>query len=143
MAMAFPTNTSGARRNAKTSTASNHLMFVGETLNVTTGQLALNTLLGSVRVPIGAEIVGILLASDALDSNGSPTLTMSIGDASSDSRLLAASSTPRAGGVVTTPARGGVGFQYTAETLIQVKVKAAAATAVAGVVQYGVYYVSQ
>jgi hypothetical protein len=140
--MAFPSNPSGARRSGKTSTSSNQLVFEGETIAVTTAQLALNTLLGSIRIPKGAEIVSIILAADAMDSNGSPTLTMSIGDAASDSRLLAANSTPRAGGVVNTPARGAVGYQYTADTLVQVKVKAAAATAVAGTLQYGVFYVT-
>lgn len=143
MAMAFPINSTGARRVAKTSTSTNMILCVGETIAVTAAQAgAVNTLLGSVRLPLNAEIVGIVLDSDALDSNGSPTMTISIGDAASDARLLAANTVCRAGGVVVTPAKGAIGFQYTAETLIQVKVKAAAATGAAGNIKYGILYVT-
>lgn len=143
MAKAFPTNTTGVRRNAKNSVSSNQVCCVGETIAITAGQAAAaGTLLGSCYLPKGAEIVGILLDSDALDTNGSPTLTLSIGDAGSDGRLLAASTVGRAGGVVITPVKGAIGYQYTAETLVQVKVKAAAATGQAGTIKYGILYVT-
>jgi hypothetical protein len=143
MAKAFPSNPTGARRTAKTSTASNHLMAVGETIAVTAAQAgAVNTLLGSVRIPAGAEITGVKLDSDDLDSNGTPLITLSIGDAGNDSRLLAANTLAQAGGVVNTPAKGALGYLYTTETLVQVKVKAAAATGQAGTIKYLIEYVT-
>lgn len=143
MAKAFPTNSTGARRPAKTSVSSNQLCFVGETIAVTAAQAgAINTLLGSCYLPKGAEIVGIVLDSDDLDSGGSPAITLSIGDAGSAARLLAANTVAQAGGVVVTPSKGAIGYQYTAETLVQVKVVAAAATGQAGTLKYGISYVT-
>lgn len=143
MAMAFPTNSTGARRTAKTSVSSNQPCFAGETVAVTAAQAgAINTLLGTVRLPKGAEVVGIVLDADDLDLNAAPAIALSIGDAASDSRLLTSNTVAQAGGVVVTPSKGAIGFQFADETLVQVKVKTAAATGQAGTIRYGVLYVT-
>lgn len=145
MAKAFPLYNSSnlSKRTAKTSTDSNSVVCVGETIAVGSGDTTLNKLLGAgVNIPKNAQIVGFVLDSDQLDSNGTPLVSLSIGDAGSDARIMASSTVARAGGVNVTPAKGAIGYTYTAETLVQVKVKAASATAAAGNLSYGILYVS-
>lgn len=146
MAKAFPTYTPGVTRPAANSTASNHPVFAGEVINVVAADLTLGKLLGSIRVPKGAEILSVQLDATDLDTNGAPAITLEIGDAGDTDRLLAANSIGQTGAAPVGPtiAKTGFGYRYTDETLIQVRVAAAAATAAAtGVIKYGVTYVSQ
>lgn len=131
-------------RSAKTSTNSNELVVVGESIAVTAAQLTLNALFGNIKIPKNAEIAWVMLDSTDIDTNGSPLVTLSIGDATVDDRLLAANSIGQTGAAVVGPtiAKTGFGYQYTAETLVQVKVKAAPGTAAAGTIKYAVAYVS-
>jgi hypothetical protein len=130
---------------AKTSNASNHVVFAGETITVAAADLTLNALLGHILVPKDAEILYVMLDATDLDTGGSPAITLSIGDADDDDRLLAANTIAQTGAAVVGPtiAKTGFGYRYAAETLISVKVKAAPATAAAGTIKYGVAYVSQ
>jgi hypothetical protein len=142
MAKAFPTNSTGARRTAKTSVSSNQLTTVGETIAVTAGQLTLNALFGSIRVPKNAEIVSVGLSCTDIDTNGSPVVVLAIGDATVADRLMTGSVVGKAGGVDQAIALTGYGYQYTDETLVQVKVTTAPATAAAGTIKYHVAYVT-
>lgn len=147
MAKAFETVLAGGPHPpAKTSTASNAVVFAGESIDVVAADLALNAVLGHVRVPKGAEVLYVMLDATDLDTNGAPTITLSIGDAEDDDRLLAANNAGQTGAAPVGPtiAKTGFGHRYEEETLVQVKVKAAAATAAAtGTIKYGVAYVSQ
>lgn len=145
MAMAFPSNPTGARRNAKTSVSSNQVCFIGETIAVTATQAGtVNTLLGTCRLPYGAEVVGVVLNTDTLDSNVSKAIVLAVGDATTADRLMTGLTTAQAGGVSTTPKKDAIGYQYTGkpDTLIQVKITTAAATGAAGTLKYGVFYVT-
>src|SRR5690606_31952966 len=146
-AKAFETVPAGAPNPpAKTSTASNAVVFSGESIGVVAADLTLGAVLGHVVLPKGAEVLYVMLDATDLDTNGAPTITLSIGDADDDDRLLAASDAGQAGGdpVGPTIAKTGFGHQYEEEALVQVKVKAAPATAAAtGTIKYGVAYVSQ
>jgi hypothetical protein len=144
MAKAFPAYSStAALKPAKTSTDSNQVVFAGQTIAAVAGDLTLNALLGGIVVPKGAEIVYVMITSTDIDTNGTPLVTLSIGDTGDDDRLLTANTVGQAGGVVgPTIATTGFGYQYTAETTIQVKVKAIPATAAAGTITWGVGYVS-
>lgn len=145
MGKAFPVNNSGARRTAKTSVSSNQVCFVGETIAVTATQIGtLNQLIGQIRLPKGAEVLAVMLDATDMDTNVGPTVTLSIGDAGSDSRFLAANAIAQTGAAVVGPTveKIGLGFSPTDELLVQVKVKAVSATPVAGTIKYGFWYVS-
>lgn len=127
---------------AKTSNARGTPVFVGEEVTVTAAQLTLNALFGSIKVPKGAVIIGVHLMSTDIDTNGTPLVTLSVGDTSDDDRLMTANTAGQAGGYANTLATTGFAYQYTSETTVQVKVKAIPATAAAGTITYGVTFVS-
>jgi hypothetical protein len=140
----MPTATAGVAvpRTAKTSTDSNQLTSVGESISVTAAQLTLGAAFGNLRVPAGAEIAFVQLQATDIDSG--TAVTLSIGDAGSTTRLLAANNVGQAGGVVgPTIAATGFGYRYPAETLVQVYVAVAPGTAVGGTINYIIHYVSQ
>ena len=85
-------------------------------------------------VPKGFTIVGCHIDATKMDTSGSPTLTLDLGDANSAQRLLAASAIAQSAeseSNVTLPA-GVLGFRFAADTDIVLTVHAAAATALAG-----------
>ena len=93
----------------------------------TTGQLELNDVLEMGYIPAGATLVGFLLFSDDLDSNGAPALV----------RKITVGSTDVATGLTTGQSAGGayVGMEplvLTADTLVKITNTTAAATAAAG-----------
>jgi hypothetical protein len=79
-------------------------------------------------VPRNARILGVVLCATDCDGSGTPALTLDVGDASDDNRLVAAATIGQAGGVSTAlvPATG-VGYKYTAPTTILVSAAAASA----------------
>lgn len=147
MALLMPNTVAGVsvNRPAKTSTDSNQLTSVGEAISVTAAQLTLGALFGSIRVPKGAEIAFVQLDATDLDTGGSPAITLEIGDAGDTDRLLAANSIGQTGAAPVGPtiAKTGIGYRYADETLVQVRVAVAPATAAAGTIKYIVHYVSQ
>lgn len=147
MALFMPTSTGGTAvaRPAKTSTDSNQLTSVAESISVTAAQLTLGAVFGNIRVPKGAEIAFVQLAATDLDTNGTPLVTLEIGDTSDTDRLLTANTAGQTGAAPVGPsiATAGFGYRYTEETLISVRVAAIPATAAAGTIKYAVHYVSQ
>lgn len=97
-------------------------------------------------MPKNAKIQGFKMGVDQLDSNGSPTLTFDVGDAGSATRLFSASVAGRtSGGAWVTDTGSGaqyaaLGYQFTADTLIQAVPHANAATGAAGNITLVVYY---
>lgn len=110
--------------------------------------LVINDVIQMVTVPKYAQILEIILTSDDLDSNGSPLITLSVGDGNLADRFIKADTVAQAGGIVRLGAgltaalqSGGVGYRYTAEDTIDVKVIAAPATgATAGDISLTVLY---
>jgi hypothetical protein len=83
-------------------------------------------------VPAGFTVTGIIAVATDMDSNGSPTLAISVGDASSSVRHLSSSTVGQAGTTTQTLASTGLLFAYTADTKILVTMTTGSATAVAG-----------
>lgn len=147
MAQFMPTTTAGiaVNRTARTSTDSNQLTSVAESITVAANQLTLGALFGNIRLPRGAEVCFVQIDATDLDTNGSPTITLEIGDAGDTDRLLIANAIAQTGAVPVGPsiAKTGFGYKYTDETLVQVRVAVAAATGAAGTIKYAIHYVSQ
>ena len=95
-------------------------------------------------IPRNSIIVGATVASSQIDSNGTPTVTLNVGDAGSAGRLFSALNTvgrTAPGSMSSVMAYGGYGYQYTADTVITGSVAANPATGVAGAtVQLTVFY---
>lgn len=82
--------------------------------------------------PEGFRVVGGFLKADDLDTNGTPTLTLNIGDADDPNRHFAASTVGQAGTASNDVAIAGLGHRYAAKTLITGAPAANAATGAAG-----------
>lgn len=93
-------------------------------------------------VPNGAIITGITLFSEDVDSNGTPTVAFSVGDASSSTRFISSSTVGQAGGFTSTLATGtgAMFFKYTADTKIRVTATTGSATFAAGKIKLKVSY---
>jgi hypothetical protein len=105
--------------------------------------LALNDVLEMVKVPAGAIVVGCVLATDDLDTNGTPTIVLDVGDGSDTDRYIDGSTVGQAGGVTdfSNLAIGGIGYTYTSEDTIDILVQAAPATgATSGTIKLSVFY---
>ena len=92
-------------------------------------------------VPAGARIIHATLESSDMDTGGSPTLTLNIGDAGDADRFFAASTVGQAGTQSSAIAVAGLGHKYTAKTLITGVAAANAATGAAGTVNLIVQYI--
>jgi len=113
----------GAARNQK---------CYGRRVNLATTDLALNAVTAAFRVPAGFTVTGIIAAASDMDSNGSPTIALSVGDSGSATRFLSSSNIGQAGTTTQTLASTGLLYNYTADTDILVTASTGAATAVAG-----------
>src|SRR5438067_877532 len=139
----FPNLASGNTmpRPSKTSTAAGQVCVAGEEITVTAAQLTLNALFGSIKVLKGAVIIGAALKSTDIDT-GTAAVILAVGDTGDDDRLISGSTVGQASGYSNTLAATGYAYQYTDETLVQVKVTTAPATAAAGTLTYSVTYVT-
>ncbi len=95
---------------------------------------------GLFYLPEGAVIVGIAASATDMDTNGTPTLAIDIGDSSDEDRLLAASTIGQAGTLSTALARTGHLYKYTTRTQLRAYIQTAAATAAAGTLKVSVAY---
>lgn len=86
--------------------------------------------------PKGFTVLGVGLYASDMDTSGSPTLTLNIGDSGDADRLIAASNVGQTGTASYTSlvASTGVAYQYTAKTLITGVANANATTGAAGTV---------
>ncbi|AVA20671.1 hypothetical protein [Rhizobium sp. NXC24] len=85
-----------------------------------------------MKVPKGFVVTGVYLALTDIDTNGTPTVSVSLGDAGNDSRFVAASTIGQAGGSTTTLAAAGLYYEFTVETSIALKFQTGSATAADG-----------
>jgi hypothetical protein len=92
-------------------------------------------------MPPGARVVGGYLSATDMDTNGSPTITLNIGDAGGAARLFSASTVAQAGTTSQTFAAGALDYPYAAKTLVTGVAQANAATGAAGSVTLTLLYV--
>lgn len=92
-------------------------------------------------LPAGARVVMAVLEATDMDTNGTPTLTINVGDLGDADRIFAASTVGQAGTLSTAIATTGAGYQYTSKTLITGAPNANAATGAAGTINLTVFYV--
>lgn len=90
--------------------------------------LVINDKVNLFYLPKNARVIGGFIKSDDLDSNGTPLVTLDVGDAGSATRYFSASTVAQAGGVDATMAATGVDYLNTARTLVFLTVHAAPAT---------------
>jgi hypothetical protein len=104
-------------------------------VSLSTANLALNDSHKLFQVKKGFCVTGVLLSSTDVDTNGTPTVTMSLGDVGNPARFVAASTIGQTGGVTNTLAATGLGYVFPVDTDIFLRIPAAAATAAAGTVR--------
>jgi hypothetical protein len=97
--------------------------------------LVVNDVIQMVKVPLGAQIVNVLLATDDIDSGGSPAIVLAVGDGTTADRYIKGSAIGQTGGVAklgdgvtAATAADSLGYVYTADDTIDVKVTTAPAT---------------
>lgn len=104
----------------------------GRRVALATTDLATGSIVEAFVVPAGFTVTGIIAVATDMDSNGSPTLALSVGDAGSSTRHLSSSTIGQAGTTTQTLASTGLLYAYTADTKILVTATTGSATAVAG-----------
>lgn len=90
-------------------------------------------------VPANFVLMGAILRPSDMDTSGSPTLTLNIGDAGSANRIFAAATGGQTGTNNPTMAAGALGYKYTAKTLITGVAAANATTGAAGTIDLILY----
>jgi hypothetical protein len=120
---------------------------VGSTAVTVYAELALtvapviNDVYQMIKVPAGARILGWALGADDIDTNGSPAVTLSLGDGASTARYVSASTIGQTGAApVDALLKTGYGFVYTTDDTIDILVAAAPATFAAGTIRCSVTY---
>lgn len=107
----------------------------------TTTQIGtINNTIDLIRVPKGTVILGARLETGQLDTNGSPTLTLDVGDSGSANRIFAASTVAQTGTNTAAMANGAFGYKYATESVITLKVHAAPATAASAVIIFALSF---
>lgn len=91
-------------------------------------------------LPAGSRIHLAVLSASDMDTNGTPTITLNVGDAGSAARLFSAATVAQAGTASTALATTGVGTLLTSKTRITGTAQANAATGAAGTVTLSVLY---
>jgi hypothetical protein len=123
--------------------------YVAQKTNVitmATTDLDLNDTFDICRLPKGARVLDIILSATDMDTNGTPTLVIDVGDSGDTDRFIDGATvgqgagTIRAGNVAGSAATLAAHTAYTAETLIYGTIATAAATAAAGTITVTVLY---
>lgn len=108
-----------------------------------TAALALNDVVQMVKVPAGAIVSNVVLATDDLDTNGTPAIVLDVGDGGDTDRYIDGSTVGQAGGITDSSnlAIDGIGYTYSVEDTIDVLVQVAPATgATSGTIKLIVSY---
>lgn len=130
----YPSPTHGLAGNVKTA----HVE-----LAVGTADLTVNSVHRVWKTPAGATVIGALIRSTDIDTNVSPAVVLTLGDATDDDRLMTNVVVGQTGTASATIAATGIGYKYTAETDILLKVGTAPGTAAAGtitvIITYSIY----
>lgn len=107
----------------------------------TTASLTTADILQFGYAPQFARIVDSWLKATDLDTNGSPTIALNVGDAGDVDRFFAASNVGQAGTIARMTALTGFGYKYSSKTLITGAPSTNAATGVAGTIELALFYV--
>lgn len=102
--------------------------------------LAAADILEMVRIPVGATIIDVLLSSTDIETHGTPAILLEVGDDGDTDRFIAGSTAGQAGTITKISNIAGVGYKYTANNTIDVKVATVASTPAAGTVKLVVTY---
>jgi hypothetical protein len=105
---------------------------LGGRISLLTTDLDVGSTTAAFVVPKGFVVTGIIAVASDMDTNGAPTLTLSVGDAASGTRYLSASTIGQGGTSTQTLASTGLLFENTVDTEIVITATAGAATAAAG-----------
>lgn len=117
-----------------------HLTSVHGTYELSAA-LVVNDVIQMVKVPKGARIVEVILGSDDLDTGGSPAIILAVGDGTTADRFVTGSTIAQGAGLVRLNQVDGIGYVYTAEDTIDIKVTTAPATgATSGTLNLTVIY---
>jgi hypothetical protein len=84
------------------------------------------------RVPKGFRLMGATFESTDIDTNGSPTVTINVGDSGDADRIFAASTVGQAATLSSAIATTGHGHLYTDDTIITGAIPTGPATGAAG-----------
>jgi hypothetical protein len=88
--------------------------------------LVIDDVIQAIPVYAGETVVGLEVVATDLDTNGTPLITLDVGDGDTADRFIAASTVGQAGGSAKHDV--GVPYTYAADDTVDVKVKAAPAT---------------
>jgi hypothetical protein len=110
-----------------------NLKAYGSAVPILVADLAAGNAVALFTVPKGFTVTDLNFDVTRLDTNGAPTLTFSLGDATTPGRLVSASTAGQAAEAeADTMAAGALGYKFPADTDILFTVGTAAATAAAG-----------
>ena len=105
--------------------------------------LVVNDVIQMVKVPAGAVILDVKLASDDLDSAG-PAIVLDVGDGTVTDRFIDGATVAQGSGVTSLNEVDGLLYEYTAEDTIDILVQVAPATgATSGTLRLAVTYTMQ
>lgn len=91
------------------------------------------------KVPAGFRVLGAILEASDMDTDGTPTITLNVGDSGSATRLFSASTVAQAGTSAVATAVTGIFHQYTTETTITGVAQANATAGASGTLRLCVY----
>lgn len=95
-----------------------------------------------VRVPAGARIIAVSLSSTDIDTNGTPTVVLDVGDGGDTDRYIDGSTIGQAGGFTAAMnVNTGFGYVMPAEDTIDIIIQAGPATGAIGTLELAVTYV--
>jgi hypothetical protein len=104
--------------------------------------LVINDVIEMVKVPAGAVINNVILATDDLDSG--TDLVLDVGDGTTRDRFIDGTTIGQTGGVATLNEVDGLNYKYTAADTIDVLVQAAPGTGeTSGTIRLTVFYTLQ
>lgn len=116
----------------------------GKRITIVPGDLVAGGQVGAFTLPANTLVIGMLVTATDMETSGSPTLQLSVGDAGLGNRFLNASTIGQTGGnaiallqpgaTFTAMATTGVLYRTTVDTEIIVQASAPATTAAAGTI---------
>lgn len=97
-----------------------------------TAALANGDIIQMCSIPAGAKVTEVVIHTADLDSNGSPTISFTVGDGADADRFILTSTVMRTGGIARLDAvptsTTGAGYEYTSADTIDIAVTANPAT---------------
>ena len=91
-------------------------------------------------LPAGARVLAATLEATDLDTNGTPTLAINVGDSGSGTRYFSASTVGQAGTASVASAVAGLHYKNTSKTLVTGAPSANAATGTTGTIYLSILY---